>query len=676
MHGAPEQPWPASSGEMAALIRKFEWGRSPLGPLDRWPQSLRSAVELILPCGFPMIVLWGPELIQIYNDEYRLLMGRKHPGGLGQRTKDCWPEVWHINQPIYDRVWGGETVTFEDALYPLRRSGELEDIWLTLTYSPLRDDGGRIAGVLVTIFETTARKIAEQGRDRFQARVKVSEARQAYLLKLADALRRLGDPVEVQLVAARHLGQHLGASRVAYAEDYGDGERVVLARNYTDGVPGIEGTYRYADYGEELTREMRAGRAVVRPDIANDPTLSAAEKQAHVVLQLGATLNVPLVKTGRLVAIFAVHYASAHAFTDEEIDLVRETAERTWAAVERARAEAALRENEERFRQFSESSTDMLWIRDAESLQFEYVSPAVEQIYALSAKSVLAGDSHENWPDFIVAEDRKKALEAMDKARQGEKSSSEYRIERPEGSVRWIRSAVFPLRNTEGRVARLGGIDQDITDEKEAAQRLQVMVEELKHRTRNLLGVVQGIAHQTMRSSKDLQEFEGAFSDRLHALGQVQDLLSKADDADVPMTAVVGAELDALAAGDLKYRITSEGPDLRLQNSAVQMFSLALHELATNARKYGALAQSGGRLSVRWSIRKLDQEEPRLEFEWRETGLDIVPGEPTARGYGRYLIERALPLALGGETSYAFTPDGLRCEFSFPLYKVVKNASI
>lgn len=673
MNGFPERPWPVSTGEMAGLIRKFDWGCGYLGPVRNWPHSLRSAVELMLPCGFPMIILWGPELVQIYNDQYRLLMGTKHPGGLGQRTQDCWPEVWHINKPIYDRVWRGETLTYEDALYPLMRSGILEDVWLTLTFSPLRDDAGQIAGVLVTIFETTARKIAEQRRDQFQGRLKVSEERQGYLLKLSDALRTLGDPIEVQLVAARHLGQHLKASRVAYAEDYGDGERVVLARNYTDGVPGIEGIYRYADYGEELIREMRAGRAVVRPDIANDPSLSAVERQAHAVLQLGATLNIPLVKDGRLMAILGVHYASSHPFTEEEIALARETAERTWAAVERARAETALRENEERFRQFGSSSTDMLWIRDAESLQFEYVSPAVEQIYGISGSAMAGRDNDKHWLELILEEDRKRAADAMAKAPRGEKSTLEYRILHSDGSVHWLRSTVFPLSNVKGQVTRIGGIDQDITEDKEAAERLKVMVDELKHRTRNLLGVVQGIAYQTVKSSDTLEEFESAFSDRLHTLGKVQDLLSKADDAEISMVTVVSTELSALAVGDLKNRFSIEGPVLKLRNSAVQMFSLAVHELATNARKYGALAQPGGKLAVTWSILKADGSEPRVEFEWRETGLEHAPCETAATGYGRHLIERALPFALGGETSYAFTPDGLRCSFSIPLTKVAKN---
>lgn len=541
--------WPSSPGEMALRIRDFAVAGNCLGAAEGWPPSLRAAIDLILPCGFPMIILWGSQLIQLYNDRCRGLMGLKHPSGLGQPTRDCWPEAWHISQPIFERVWAGETLTFEDALYPTARSGAIENAWFTITYSPLRDEMGRIAGILVTLFETTARKIAEQHRDRIEVALRASERRQGFLLRLADGLRQIRDPIEVQLAAARILGEHLRANRVAYAEDCGDGETVALARNYTDGVPGIEGIYRYVDYGEELVRELRAGRAVVRPDIANDPSLSAAEKEAHAILQLGATLNVPLVRKGRLLAILAVHYAGPHAFSEEEIALAQETAERTWGAVELARAETALRQSEEQ---------------------------------------------------------------------------------------------------------------------------LKVLVDELKHRTRNLLAIIQSIAHRTLRTTTSLADFERRFTDRLKALGQAQDILSKSDDTEITLRSLVMSELEALGAADLDTVLKIDGPPLRLRNSAVQTLALAIHELATNARKYGALSRGGGGLAISWRIEHGDGAGERLVFAWRETGISPLPGAEEMRGYGRYLIERAMPLAFGGASEYSLRSDGLSCVFSIPLSKVLK----
>ncbi len=152
---------PAS--EAAAMVRAYDWSTTPLGAMPSWPQSLKTTVDLMLACRFPMIVLWTRELVQIYNDGYCDLMGAKHPGGMGQRTRECWPEVWYLNQPIYERVFRGETITLEDQLFPIRRHGPLEDAYFTLCYSPLRDEASAVSGVLVTVFETTERVLGGRG---------------------------------------------------------------------------------------------------------------------------------------------------------------------------------------------------------------------------------------------------------------------------------------------------------------------------------------------------------------------------------------------------------------------------------------------------------------------------------------------------------------------------------
>ncbi|MBM7115099.1 sensor histidine kinase [Archangium primigenium] len=177
--------WPLGPSEMARRIREHDWTATPLGPSTHWPGALRTLVDMLLANGFPMIALWGPDLIQLYNDGYRDIMGLKHPAGLGQATQVCWPEVWHINAPIYARVLQGESLSFEDALYPLMRNGLLENVWLSLSYSPLRDETGTIAGVLVTLVETTESL-------RAAAELRESEARfRALVMSTSDSLYRM-----------------------------------------------------------------------------------------------------------------------------------------------------------------------------------------------------------------------------------------------------------------------------------------------------------------------------------------------------------------------------------------------------------------------------------------------------------------------------------------------------
>ncbi len=171
----------------------------------------------------------------------------------------------------------------------------------------------------------------------------------AFLLALCDRLRVLTDPEQIQLEAVHSLGRQLGAQRVGYAEDRGDGESATVGRHHVDGVAALDGVYRYADHGAALLPALRAGHAVVRPD-SRDGALGEAERRALERLQCGATLHVPLLKAGRLAALLFVHYREAHPGLAAELPLAEAVASRTWEAMERARAEGALRKSEEKYR--------------------------------------------------------------------------------------------------------------------------------------------------------------------------------------------------------------------------------------------------------------------------------------------------------------------------------------
>ncbi|OYD80094.1 hybrid sensor histidine kinase/response regulator (plasmid) [Azospirillum brasilense] len=163
---------------MGALIRAHDWAATPLGPKANWPLSLRVVVDLILASPLGMIVLWGPDLIQIYNDCYAEMTAGKHPRALGQPTRECWPEVWDFNGPIYEAVLHGQSRGFDDHKLILERNGVPEETWFDLTYSPVRNDAGIIAGVLVTVHEVTNRKRIElalrDSESRFRALVNAS----------------------------------------------------------------------------------------------------------------------------------------------------------------------------------------------------------------------------------------------------------------------------------------------------------------------------------------------------------------------------------------------------------------------------------------------------------------------------------------------------------------------
>lgn len=171
----------------------------------------------------------------------------------------------------------------------------------------------------------------------------------------------------------------------------------------------------------------------------------------------------------------------------------------------------------------------------------------------------------------------------------GEPWQDTFPLRRHDGTYRWFLSLALPIRAEAGEIVRWFGTNTDITELREASEQQAVMVAELQHRTRNLIGVVRSICAQTLRNSATLREFETAFNHRLAALSRVQGLLSRADDEPITIGALLRSELDALGADEVSDRITTRGPEVRLRKGTVQTFALALHELATNARKYGAL---------------------------------------------------------------------------------------
>jgi GAF domain-containing protein len=209
-------------------------------------------------------------------------------------------------------------------------------VWVSINVAPV-DYGGRnsIIGVVQDITE----------RKRAERTLHDTAERQAFLLRLSDGLRPLGDPAAVRTTAARLLGEHLGANRCLYAEV--DGDEWLIEDAYERDVPHVTpGRYDIAQFGQWIIDSHRAGELHVFDDVSSDERFDAAQREAHAALSIHAGITVPLVKDGTLVAVLTVHSAAPHLWTEREISLVEETAERTWAAVERARSERALRPRE------------------------------------------------------------------------------------------------------------------------------------------------------------------------------------------------------------------------------------------------------------------------------------------------------------------------------------------
>lgn len=327
------------------------------------------------------------------------------------------------------------------------------------------------------------------------------------------------------------------------------------------------------------------------------------------------------------------------------------------------RRDERLRQSEERFRQFGEASSDLIWIRDAESLQFEYVSPAFEMIYGRSRAEVLKGNTFERWVELIHHEDRDRTVANIKRVRAGERVTHEFRIVRSsDEEIRWIENTDFPLFGADGEVQRIAGIAKDVTEDKASAARLEVLVAELQHRSRNLLGVISSVASKTLGSGRAVDDFRT----RLKALSRAQGLLSQFGSDTVELGALIREEL-AAHTDATPPKVGIAGPKVHLTARQVQNFALALHELTTNAVKYGALRDGAGRLEVAWAIDRDQSGRRCLKLDWIESGVPIDQEKAQRRGYGRELIENALSYALQAKTLYALESDGVRCRITMPL---------
>jgi len=502
------------------------------------------------------------------------------------------------------------------------------------------------------------------------------EGRRDFLLELNDRLRQLADPVAVQREASRALGMFVGASRVGYAEILDDGETSVVTVNYTDGVRGIEGRYRVADYSPALIRALLAGRTVVNADIAHDSTLSDAERAAHAAIQVGASVDLPLLKDGRLVAVLFMHFRDAHLFTAEEVSLLEALAERTWEAVERARAEAALRASEAQLRlavDVAELGTWSFSLVDGSG----YIDERAAQIVGLPAgefADVATAQATATHPDDLEAV--KASISAGISG--GAPFELRYRVRHPDGTIRRVTSRAVAMVDDAGRPVRLVGTVRDVTAEWEAgAERDRLLEAErearaeseaaqreaeganrakseflaiMSHELRTPLNAIGGYAELmemgirgpvTQSQREDLHRIQVS---QRHLLGLINEVLNYAkvetgtvryDLASVRVRDVLAAAEALVApqtsAKGLALTIGSCPPDLAVRADA-EKFRQILVNLLSNALKF---TERGGRIAL-----ECMPAADMVEITVRDSGIGI-PAEQLERIFEPFVQVRA-----------------------------------
>jgi two-component system CheB/CheR fusion protein len=267
----------------------------------------------------------------------------------------------------------------------------------------------------------------------------------------------------------------------------------------------------------------------------------------------------------------------------------------------------------------------------------------------------------------------------------------EHRLRAVDGSWRWHLTRAVPEHDHAGRVAGWFGSSIDIHQRRRAEARQKLLLTELQHRSKNILAVVRSLLTRTLESSTDLEDFAAHLSGRISALARTQSVLARTLDGAVGLEELVHQEVGG-HGGQEERQVTIEGPAVMLTDKVAETVGLALHELATNALKFGGLSTPEGRISITWTINggtinggtisdgtlsdgaisdgtmSDAQSAPRfLALRWQESGIDLAIPSPPRSGFGRELIEHGLPYELDARTSMVFSTAGLRCDIRFPL---------
>jgi signal transduction histidine kinase len=294
--------------EMGRRVRGLDWSSTPLGPIEGWPQSLLIAIGVCLNSRFPMFVWWGKELINIYNDGYIPMLGARHPAALGKPARDAWEDIWVDVGPQADLVMNEGKATWNERVHlRMQRNGFWEDTWFTWSYSPIRDDQGKICGLYCAVQEDTPRVLAERERDASEAALKEADRRKdEFLAMLAHELRNPLAPLSNALYTLR---MHPDADTTRSAHDMMDRQLRQMVRLVDD----LLDVSRITSGKVALQKEPARLSEIIQAAVESVKPLVDARRQAlSVDLGPGAWLDAD---KARLSQVFANILNNASKFT-------------------------------------------------------------------------------------------------------------------------------------------------------------------------------------------------------------------------------------------------------------------------------------------------------------------------------------------------------------------------
>jgi PAS domain S-box-containing protein len=561
------------------------------------------------------------------------------------------PEQLDEEPKILEHIRRGERVEHYETIRR-RKDGSLIDI--SLTVSPVKDGEGRVVGASKIARDITERKRADAALTR-----RMEE--QAALYRLTARLHRAASLEDIYAAALDAIFQALRCERASILLfDEAGAMRFVAWRDLSE-------DYRRAVEGHSpWTPETRNPRPICIPDVASSD-IPEMLKATVAREGIAALAFIPLVAKGKLIGKFMTYYPAPHVFAEEEVDLAFTIARQLGFSIERMQAdearsiaEEALRDSERRLELALSAGRMGAWEWNIDTGEVIW-SPGLEKIHGLEPGEF--GGKLEDFKRGIHPEDVDRVLADIAHALATQSDyHTLYRMKRPDGAVRWLEAFGRFAPCADGKAHKIAGVCMDVTERREAELERDLLVAELSHRVKNTLATVLSIERQSFLRAPCTDEARRSFSARIRALAQSHGRLAEGKWSGVSLESIL---LDELAP----YR-REDGSNLRLSGPAISLnpkcavtLGMAIHELATNAAKYGALSLKTGRVDVAWEV---DRARNALKIRWSEAGGPAV-APPERAGFGRLLLERALASDLKGKVKLDFAASGLRCAIELPL---------
>jgi PAS domain S-box-containing protein len=500
--------------------------------------------------------------------------------------------------------------------------------------TPLFGSSGLLIGAVNMLVDISERKRAEEAVSRHRDE-------QSALYRFTDGLFRAGSLSDVCDSALTAIGQSLGCRRTSILlfDDAGIMRFVAWS--------GLSDAYRSAVEGHSpWTRETKEAQPICIDNIAS-ADIPVTLKDVIKTEGIGALAFIPLVANGELIGKFMTYYDGPHNFIEPEIKLSITIARQLGFGIQRIRSEEARSRAEETSRLLAsivETSQDAIVSKTLDGTITSWNWGAA-RVFGYEADEVVGKSIMLLLPSDRQSEEK----DIIDRVRSGARVEHYDTVRRrKDGSLVDISLAVSPLTDSRGKIVGASKIARDISERKRAEAQQNLLLHEMAHRVKNTLATVQAIAGQTLRSAS--KDEHGSFVSRLHALGAAYDLLTSENWDRAAVEDLVRRAVSPFKA----ERFLVRGPDVFVGASQALKLTMVLHELATNAVKYGALSNTSGKVDIAWRHKGSD----RLQIAWQESGgPGVTP--PEHKGFGSRLVEQSTD-----DLVCNFAPKGLECSFS------------